>query len=659
MKQRRFSVNEFWEELRRRNVVRVAIYYSAFAWVAVQAGDVLLEAFELEHWLRYVIAILVGGFPVALALSWIFDITPGGIERTSPLVAPFEGPAGSLAVLPFDNLSDDSENEYFSDGLSEEIRNQLACVPGLRVAARTSSFSFKGRHEDVREIGRRLNVAAILEGGVRKQDDTVRISLQLVSASDGFQLWSESFERKFVDIFRLQSEIAAAVIDIVSPLSGAHQPALPNPITESFEAYNLYLRGRHHFHKRTEPALTRAIECFRQAIEIDADYALAWSGLGDAWTLISTRYYGDLPVDESVAKALPAALRAIELAPQLAEAHATLGLVRENQGDLDAAEESLKRALELNPEYSMALVWYGLVLVGQGQFREAERCNREALQLDPLSPIINVNAGFDALRYADFARAKASFQAAVEIDPAFPVAHYGLSCAFARQKDLEAALRCIDAAIELAPWRTYYQTRKGLLLLQMERLEEAARQLLDACCKPPYNPMDTDLVIALHMVQQDHDSLVRVARGETRYEFTAAQRGQAYVGLGDLEAAREQYAAAAIDQEQELIDLVTVDWVWRLPHVINRAHLRLQAGEVRGNDELEQLLTGLKAISDQGIVSPLATYWAAGANAILGRTQVAGELLALARKQGWQHSWWERMDWNIGSLRNSSTETPS
>jgi TolB-like protein len=189
-------------------------------------GDVLLTAFALSHLQRYLVAFLVCALPVVLLLSWLFDITPGGVERTDAIPPLPAAPAGSLAVLPFVNLSDDAENEYFSDGLTEEIRNQLARVPGLRVAARTSSFSFKGRHEDIREIGRLLNVAVVLEGGVRKQAEAVRINLQLVSAVDGFQIWSEQFERKLEDIFRLQDEVAAAYWS-VSPPSGTARSRSP------------------------------------------------------------------------------------------------------------------------------------------------------------------------------------------------------------------------------------------------------------------------------------------------------------------------------------------------------------------------------------------------------------------------------------------------
>jgi TolB-like protein len=375
----------FWDELLRRRVVRVALFYCAGAFALAQGAQLVLDAFEAAHYLRFVVATLIAGLPIALVLAWVFDITPSGIQRTPARSEPAPpappAPEHSIAVLPFTNLSQEPENEYFSDGLSEEIRNQLAKVSGLRVAARTSSFAFKGKAEDVREIGRRLNVATVLEGGVRKQADTVRIYVQLVSATDGYQIWSENFERRLVDIFKLQREIASAVIDAVSPRPRTEESAAAMlPATQSFEAYNLYLLGRHHFHKRNEPGLSRAVEYFRQAIERDPDYALAHSGLADAYTLMSIGYYGNVPVAESVAHALPAAQRALELKPDLAEAHASLGLIRENEGDLRAAEQALSRALEFNPGYLMAHVWLGLVLNAQNRYREAAARNREAFR---------------------------------------------------------------------------------------------------------------------------------------------------------------------------------------------------------------------------------------------------------------------------------------
>ena len=654
LKQRfRLPVRRFWDELRRRHVVRVVIYYAVFAWVVIQVGDVVLDAFGLDHLLRFVVAGVVAAAPLVLAFSWMFDITPAGVERTAPLAdashGPVAAPAGSLAVLPFANLSGDSDNEYFSDGLAEEIRNELAGIPGLKVAARSSSVAFKGRVADAREIGRRLNVAAILEGGVRKHADAVRISLQLVNTSDGYQVWSEHYERRLEDVFRLQREVAAAVIGIVAPLSGSVPAAAPDPAPRSFEAYNLYLRGRHHFHKRTDSSLRRAVAHFEQAIALDPDYALAYSGLSDAWILLSSRYYGNLPAAETVGKALPAARRALDLAPALAEAHASLGLVRENQGDLDAAGESLRRALQLNPGYTMALVWYGLVLVKQGHFREAAQRNLEALQLDPLSPIINVNVAFDALRLGDTDRAKASFAAAVEIDPDFPVSHYGLARTHALVREFDAALHEIGEAIRCAPARAFYHAQRSLILLQTGDTERAAQSVEEACDLSPDNPFDADLVVAHYMARGDREALARIADGTTQRRYDACQRAQALLALGDHEAARRLYETTSLNREEELMDLLTDDWVWRLPHVINLAHLRLAAGDARGREELERLLADLDGIARQGVSNPLARYWAASASGLLGRDTQARTLLAEARAIGWNHEWWERLDWNLGS----------
>jgi len=649
----RIPLRRFWDELRRRHVVRVLVYYAVFAWVVIQVGDVMLEAFDLSHLMRYLVAGVVAAFPVALALSWMFDITPGGLERTQPLPQPVEAPVGSLAVLPFANLSDDVENEYFSDGLSEEIRNQLAAVPGLKVAARSSSFAFKGRHEDAREIGRRLNVAAILEGGVRKHGDAVRISVQLVGTADGYQVWSEHYERRLEDVFRLQREIAAAVSAVVTPLSAARPAAAADTAPRNFDAFNLYLRGRHYFHKRTESALRRAVGYFEQAIELDPGYAQAHAGLSDAWILLSSRYYGNLASDQTVARALPAARRALELAPSLAEAHASLGLVWENQGDLEAAGQSLRRALQLNPGYTMALVWYGLVLVHQGQFREAARCNLDALQLDPLSPIININVGFDALRWGDTEQAIASFATAVEIAPDFPVSHYGLSRVYALKREYAAARREIDEAIRLAPARAFYFAQKALILLQAGDYESAARAVEDACCLSPDNPFDADLVVAHCMVLGDRESLARIAEGKSNRSYTAGQRGQAMLALGDHDGARRLYDSAELERGSEVMKLATDDWVWRLPHVVNRAHLWLRAGEDRGREELEGLVADLDGIAAQGVRNPLTRYWAATANAVLGRTGPAQAQLAEARGMGWNHDWWERLDWNAERLKSS------
>jgi adenylate cyclase len=640
-----------WGELRRRRVVRAALYYIAAAWVFAQALDLLLDAFEASRYMRFVVAGLVLGLPVATVLAWMFDLTPSGLERTAivPAVAA-DRPEDSIAVLPFANLSNEPENEYFSDGLAEEIRNQLARVPGLRVAARSSSFAFKGRHEDVREVGRRLNVASVLEGGVRRQAGTVRIDVQLVNAVDGYQVWAQTFERQIDDIFKLQTEVACAVIDAVKPQAAAGGRSSPEPATQSFEAYNLYLLGRHHFHKRTEAALRRAMDCFRQAIDRDPGYALAYSGLADAYTLASTGYYGEVPREESIANALPAATRALELAPALAEAHASLGLIRHNQGDYDLAQAALERAIELNPNYTMAHVWNGLVLTSQGRYREAAARMRDAFRLDPLSPIINANVGFDALRFGDTAEAEARFATAIEIDPAFQVPYSGMARLHAARGATEEALRWIDQAVARAPTRAFYLARRALFLAQFGRIDEAAAAIEAACCHPNGNRFEADVVVGLRIVSGNRAGVESIVRQDCESEWRRAQRAQALLALGDRTAALSAYDADPPDPRREINDLIADEWVWRLPHAVNHAHLRLAAGDPRGRDTLHELMTRADEVRAEGIVSVDALYWVASAHAVLGEGAQALDRLEEAVTRGWRHAWWARHDWNWAGI---------
>jgi TolB-like protein/Tfp pilus assembly protein PilF len=657
------SLQRFWSEVRRRHVPRVAAYYIAGAWVLAQAASLLLDAFDAPHYTRYVIAALIAGMPVALVLAWIFDVTPQGIRRTLAL-AEVEPPAGqsaavaqapdgsSIAVLPFANLSDDPANEYFSDGLSEEVRNQLSRVAGLRVAARTSSFAFKGRHEDVREIGRRLNVATVLDGGVRKHGDTVRIDVQLANAVDGFHLWSRTFERRYADIFRLQNEVAQAVLSAVAERQGGALRALPCPQTGNVEAYNWYLLGRHHFHKRTRASLQRACECFETAISIDPDYALAHSGIADAHMLLGARYYGNTPMAEAVARALPHAQRAVELEPMLAEAHASMGMICLNQCELPEAENMLLRAIDLNPGYVLAHLWLGLVLAGQGRYNEAATRNREALRLDPLAPIVNTNVGFDAQRFGDVDEAATRFRAALEVDPQFAVAYSGLARQAMMRGETAEALALVAKAVERAPGRWFFPARKALMHLQAGDLASAAVSLEQARSFAPANSFDRELHLAFHMARDDRAELERIARTEESY--SPLQRGQALLALGQKAHARELYERGDPDARREIDEILNDDWVWRVPHWINRAHLRLDAGDPRGRADLEHFIAEAGRVASEGLVSGDIRYWAGTAHALLGAPDRALAELDGALQAGWRHAWWAALDWNLGPLRADS-----
>ena len=638
-----------WQELVQRRVVRVAIVYGALAWILVQVADVVLEAFEADAALKYVIAAALAGFPVALVLSWMFDITPQGVIRAPGTGAEKASPR-SIAVLPFSNLSDDADNEYFSEGLADEIRDRIGQVAGVRVAARSSSAAFKGKVVDAREIGRQLNVGLLLEGGVRRFRDTLRISAQLVDARRGYQVWSQLYERRLEDVFAVQTEIARAILEAVHirVLDGATAEAAP----ANFEAYNLYLQGRYHFHRRTEASLTLAVSYFRRALGQDPAYAQAYSGLADALCLLGTGFYGNMGADESLAEALPAAMRALELAPDTAEAHATIGLIRQLQDDLAGAVSSLERAIGLNPNYALAYVWLGLVHLSQGHYAEAERRNAEVLRLDPLSPIVNANAGFDDFRHGRYEAAEARFRNVIELDPTFPVAYSGLARLHITRGELDVALQWQEKAIEYAPTVAYYLARKGYILLQAGQTEPA-RHWLDAARRSSLDKHYLgDIRVGIAIATDDHATLQSIAGDDT--SFGAPQRALALLMLGDAEAALALYDRDCPDHATVLRDIVNYDMLWRIPHANYRALARRKAGHANVAADIEAYLPAARSLWDQGVVNPDLHYWAAASHALLGRHDEAISELDRAAEAGWLSTWWAARDPSFDSLREDA-----
>jgi TolB-like protein len=288
----------------------------------------------------------------------------------------------SIAVLPFANMSSDPENEYFCDGLAEELSNALAKVEGLKVAARTSAFSFKGTNRGVGEIGHALNVSSVLEGSVRKSGSRLRITVKLVNAADGYHLWSEKYDRELKDIFDVQDEITLAVVGALKVrLLGEEKAAVLKRYTDDAEAYQLYLRGNYHLYKFTPDDLRRAIGCFDEAIAKDPNYALAQNGLAGAYSIAAD--FGD---GAAAARWEASARKAVALDPALSEAHAMLAVhAFWNRRDVTGAHGEFTRALELNPNSAIARHYYSWFLIATGRFDEAQEHLRRALELDPLS----------------------------------------------------------------------------------------------------------------------------------------------------------------------------------------------------------------------------------------------------------------------------------
>jgi tetratricopeptide (TPR) repeat protein len=421
--------------------------------------------------------------------------------------------------------------------------------------------------------------------------------------------------------------------------------------TSDFEAYNLYLLGRHHFHKRTELALTRAVEYFLEARTRDPQFALAYSGYADAMSLMSTGYYGNVPVAESIAKALPAAQRALAIAPDLAEAHASMGLIRHNQRDLEGAIASLQHAIRLRPAYTLAHVWLGVVLNSIGRYREAAETNTQALRLDPLSPIINTNAGIDATRFGKDLEAEARFRHAIELDPAFPVPYSSMARLKGMRGALDEALMWATQAAERAPTRAFYLARKGFMYLQLNQLERAEEWLTAARNAAADSRFAGDAELAFAIASDNRQRMEQISANTGSQD--ASRAALAAWMLGDEMRALSLYDEKCPDHDLLIFELINDDWVWRFPHALYRAHLRIRHGNNEAVREAASFIETLDRITAEGIVNPNAEYWAVVALAMLGKKDEALQRLDAANAAGWRNLWWARRDPSLKDLTSN------
>ena len=421
----------FLSELKRRRVGKVAIAYGAIAWAVTEASSVVLPALRVPEWaMTFIVIFLMAGFPIAMVLAWVFDVGPEGIQRTEPMAqsapaaqvklrlayavavlacmaalgyvlyerglgrAHAGEPHDSIAVMPFANLSGDPSKDYFSDGMSEELLNLLARVPGLQVASRTSSFAYKARDVDVRQIGRELGVETVLEGSVRQSGGQVRITAQLIDAETGFHLWSETYERQLADIFQVQDDIAKAIVEKLRiELAPADQQLAQRQKapTQDVEAYELYLQGRAVWKRRGEENLLRAIDLYQKALGLDPGFARAHAALASAYVVLPgyTKEEGD---EEKIRPlAVASARQALSIDPNIGEAHAVLAQINAQRGNLLDAESGFFFAISLEPNEPTPHQWYSLLLAQVGRIGAALEQARRAHDLDPASPVIAAN----------------------------------------------------------------------------------------------------------------------------------------------------------------------------------------------------------------------------------------------------------------------------
>ncbi len=467
-------------ELRRRRVFRALIGYGIAAFAVLQIVEPVMHGL---HWpdavLSYVVVGLAAGFPLVLALAWIFDVKGGRIERTAGAARPWvlpaligmgvlvsvpglvyylavrpsrtadlkDGAAPSIAVLPLANLSRDPDQEYFADGLAEELLDLLAKVPGLRVAARTSAFSFKGKNEDVRAIGQSLNVSALLEGSVRKSGDQVRITTQLINVADGYHLWSETYDRKLTDVFAVQDDIARAVVAALKlkllpgqvPTSVGHRTADP-------EAYTEYLLGRQQLRLARREAFLQAAKKFERAVAIDPDFAPAWAGLANArfWVADSAETAAESAEGQRIAD--EAAAKAVALGPDLPEGYVARGLIRSTiHYDWRGAQADFQRALALSPEDAEATRLYvTAVLRPLGRPEEVVTVARKAAEIDPLNPSAWSLLSNSLISIGKYDDAREAAERALQLAPQHAFAASSLGLAYLLQGNPAQSLAAFD-----------------------------------------------------------------------------------------------------------------------------------------------------------------------------------------------------------------------
>jgi TolB-like protein/Flp pilus assembly protein TadD len=451
---------------------------------------------------RLVVLLIIVGFPIALVIAWAFELTPEGIKRTED-VDPFDSRSGqvlaaqtrtnshawiyivivgallsvglfmlgrygfreknsassemptkSIAVLPFVNMSADKNDEYLSDGISEELITALSKITGLQVKARTSSFAFKGKNEDIQKIGELLHVSHLLEGSVAKAGNKLRITAQLIQASDGNHEWSDTYDREMQDIFAVRSEVARQVAETLKiRLLGEEKRKIDKKPTENLEAYNLYRQGRYYSDKLTEGDMKKAVPFFQQAIEKDPRFALAYAGIADNYVLAADTY---IAPREAFSKAKEAAQKAIELDDSLAEAHASLGFVHFHYDwDWAAADKECRRAIELNPQSAQSYMIYTHYLAGIGRFDEASTFGARGLELDPLSVSTHFFLGWSALFAGRNDEAIAKLSKAVELDPSNGWVRMFLGRAYLFKGMPQRAIEVMETAERLNPDDSY------------------------------------------------------------------------------------------------------------------------------------------------------------------------------------------------------------
>ena len=498
----------FFAELKRRKVYSVAIAYVVGGWALAQGMAQVLPVFDIPNWgVRMIVVLIVLGFPVALTLSWFFDLTRYGIVRTPDADAALrldpaqsaDSSERSIAVLPFSDLSPGQDHDYFSDGIAEEILTALAKIDGLHVAARRSSFWFKGRETQLGEIAKNLNVRHVVEGSVRREGNRVRVTAELIDAPNGFTLWSEKFDREMHGIFALQDEITRAIVDALK----LKLDISPPPVSPSTDAYDAYLQGLFYSDKSTEEALRKSVEFFQRALDKDPKFSRAWTGIAKAWLWLADAY---VPPLEAYSNVRDAALRALRLNKDEAEAHVYRAETKRIlDWDLDGAEAEFNRALEFDPNSTTSNYFIAALHAARGEREKALVYLKRASKIDPASLWVS-NFACEIYRYFGLIdEAMAAGERSLQLDPTFLYGEPLLAALYREMGRFDEAIALYEKSQSISGRVPF-----GLAITyaKMGRRKEA-QEILEAACasRGSYTPGDATAHVRVEL--QQHEEAIR------------------------------------------------------------------------------------------------------------------------------------------------------
>jgi TolB-like protein/Flp pilus assembly protein TadD len=707
------AVMSLIDELKRRNVFRVGVAYVIVAWLLLQVADVVLPTFRSPEWVMQAFTFLVIlGFPLALLFAWAFELTPEGIklekevvrsesithltgrkfdfaiigllaiavvflvvdnyvlrDKPAPVIAeqselPVQPLEKSIAVLPFANRSANEEDAFFVDGLHDDLLTHIAKIGSIKTISRTSVMQYRDTEKTIPQIAEELGVATIMEGGVQRAGDTIRINVQLIDAATDEHLWAQTYDRQLTvaSIFAIQSEIAAAIAEALrATLTPAEQERIRRVPTENMAALEAYFKGRQRLMTRRSAGFTDAIDHFQRAIALDPNFALAYVGLADTYALQGA--YTGLPPDEQAAKAEAALEQAFALDDGLGEAYAILGAVKHYyRRDYAAAENAFKRALELSPNYAMAHHWYGLLLSTLGRFDEAVIQLQQALELEPLWPNIGDSLGSALINAGQFEEGLAQYERVIRLSPTDPSVYDSIGIlnwtVFAQ---LDKAVTWFSQAVKLESGNPNLGALLGVLYLDLGDVAQAEYWLKQSIAVGAVSTWPNVGIAMLHTYRDEDGQALHSANQAMQAVpvHGSDPRGRrlalSLVRNAELKADRaaearalyQTHYPALLNDNKPVIDLTNYR------QAIDLALVLTKAGEQeRADDLLDRSLAfvqGMFRLGTRG--SGIADVQIL---ALQGKSEAALTAFRQAVDEGWRQFWWyyAEHDPNLDSIRN-------